>query len=107
MSTFELFLSVILGVITTAIIGIPAFLFSCFNNRNRLSEYLYDVAISIDELGGTLLYGTRDKTVSHMTGFYSLKGNLSAIIFSKIIDFLFGKNHCVDVYNRDIQKTGN
>ena len=105
MSTFELFLSVILGVITTTVIGIPAFLFSCVNNRNRLSEYLYDVAISIDELGGTLLYVTRDKTVSHMTGFYILKGNLSAIIFGKIIDFLFGKNHCIDVYNRDIQKT--
>ena len=105
MSTFELFLSVILGVVTTAVIGIPAFLFSCVNNRNRLSEYLYDVAISIDELGGTLLYGARDKTVSHMTGFYILKGNLSAIIFGKIIDFLFGKNHCIDVYNRDIQKT--
>ena len=66
-----------------------------------------DFAISIDELGGTLLYGTRDKTVSHMTGFYILKGNVSAIIFGKIIDFLFGKNHCVDVYNRDIQKMVN
>ncbi len=104
MSTLKLFFSVVLGVITTAIIGIPAFIFSSINNRDRLSEYLYDVAISIDELGGTLLYGTKDKTVSHMTGYYLLKGNLSAIIFGKIIDFLFGKNHCIDVYNKDIQK---
>lgn len=98
MSTFELFLSVILGVITTAIIGAPAFLFSCFNNRNRLSEYLYDVAISIDELGGTLLYGVKDKTVSYMTGKYMLEGYKTAILFGGFIDLLFGKNHCINEY---------
>ena len=97
-TTFELFLSVILGVVATTLLGIPAFLYTAYKKRNNFRKYLYNVAISIDELGGTLLYGEKDRTVSYMTGKYAIEGVWTAIVFASFIDLLFCKNHCVNEY---------
>lgn len=102
MSTLNLGLSVLLGILAVITIGIPAFIISCIIKRSDINKYLYEVAISIDELGGTLLYRTKDKTVSHMTGYYVLQGNKKAILFAKVIDALFGEGHCVKIYNEDL-----
>ena len=103
MTTISLFLSVILGVISITIFGAIAFIVRLYMNRDTHRKYLYDVAIGIDELGGTLIYGTKDRTVSHMTGYFYLQGNILAITFAAFIDLLFGKNHCVNVYLEDIE----
>lgn len=98
MSNTKMFLSVLLGVFANIIIGIPAFIAGIYINRNKINNYLYNVAIALDELGGTLLYNRKDKTVSYMTGYYCVKGYRMAIIFAYFIDTLFGKNHCINEY---------
>lgn len=103
MTTISLFFSVLLGLFIVTLFGIIAFLVRLYINRGTHKKYLYDVAIGIDELGGTLIYGTKDKTVSHMTGYFKLQGNILAIVLSAFIDFLFGKNHCVDTYIEDLR----
>lgn len=103
MTTLGLFFSVFLGVVATTIFGVPAFLISLYLNKKNYKKYLYDVAIGIDELGGTLIYSTKDKTVSHMTGYYVLQGSILAIMLSKFIDSLFGEDHCVKTYMDDIK----
>lgn len=97
MTTISLFSSIILGVISITIFGVMAFLIRLYMNRDTHRKYLYDVAIGIDELGGTLIYGTKDRTVSHMTGYFYLQGNILAVIFASFIDLLFGKDHCVNI----------
>ena len=59
-----------------------------------LSEYYLQIAIGIDQVGGSILYGTEDWTVSSYTHILAQKGIRSAIYFEKLIDLLFGKNHC-------------
>ena len=98
MSTLQIFMSILLGVAAIAILGVPSFIISSYRKRDSLTNYLYNVAIAIDELGGTLLYAQKDRTVSYMTGKYALEGRWAAIAFASFIDLLFGKNHCVNEY---------
>ena len=77
---------------------IPSFLITLYRKRNDIGAYLYMVAISLDELGGCLIYGEKDKTVSYMTGYYILQGNVYAKVLGFVIDALFGENHCVKEY---------
>ena len=98
MSNLKMFLSVLLGVICLVLFGIPSFLITLYRKRNDIGAYLYMVAISLDELGGCLIYGEKDKTVSYMTGYYILQGNVYAKVLGFVIDALFGENHCVKEY---------
>lgn len=98
MSNLKLFFSVLLGVVCLVLFGIPAFLITLYRMRLQINKYLYMVAISIDELGGCLIYGEKDKTVSYMTGKYILDGNIYAILLGHFIDLLFGKSHCIKEY---------
>ena len=98
MSNIKMFFSVILGVMANIILGLPVFVIGVIIRRKDIGSYLYNVAIALDELGGTLIYNKKDSTVSYRTGYYAVRNNIFAIIFSHFIDLLFGKNHCRDEY---------
>ena len=66
--------------------------------------YLYKIAIGIDQLGGCLLYEEEDWTVSSYTYYLCDKGNEKACIFLRIIDILFGKEHCKKSFKKEVEK---
>lgn len=60
---------------------------------NLTTDYLFNIAVNIDQLGGTILYNEKDWTVSSWTYHLSLT-NRKAYYFMRVINFLFGKDHC-------------
>lgn len=61
------------------------------------ASYVKNVAIGVDQLGGTILYNEKDWTVSSYT-YHLSKNSKIAYFFMKFINLLFGKNHCRDAY---------
>jgi len=80
-----------------------------------ISEYLYTLLKGLDQLGGSIIYGTEDYTISSWTYYlYKKKGNIYAKYFMALIDglamgmsyilyklgtlseedYLWNKNHC-------------
>ena len=66
-----------------------------------LSEYYLQIAIGIDQVGGSILYGTEDWTVSSYTHILAQKKIITAVYFEKLIDMLFGKDHCKLSYENE------
>jgi hypothetical protein len=60
------------------------------------SKYLKSIGVAIDDLGGTILFGTVRHTISANIGYRQHKGNKAFIIIANIVDYkyFFGKNHC-------------
>ena len=56
-------------------------------------DYLLNVAIGIDQLGGSILYNEQDWTISSYTCFLC-KTERRFCRFEKFINFFFGKGHC-------------
>ena len=55
--------------------------------------YLLNVAIGIDQLGGSLLYNEQDWTISSYT-YFLCQTEKRFCRFKKFINFFFGKGHC-------------
>jgi len=71
-----------------------------------LSRLYWDTAIGLDQLGGAILYGEPDWTVSSRTHWLAMKGNKAAALFERFIDMLFGKGHCASAYTNEILRGG-
>lgn len=101
-------LLLILAVIGLALLSIPVFIRQIFYfilqmKLKELSQFFFDLAHTLDYFGGTLLYRTKSKTVSAVTGLKAYKERKNGIEFSyiypfeKFIDELFDDpNHCLD-----------
>jgi len=95
------------AVILVLAFGIIAFVLNVVRKlfrRESLSDYVLIVAISFDQLGGSIIYAQEDWTVSSWTFYLARKGNRSAYYFMRFIDFFFGKRHCVNSYFTEIDK---
>jgi len=73
-----------------------------------LSRLYWDTAIGLDQLGGAILYGEPDWTVSsrtywlaHVHRGHPLERRL-ALAFEWLIDGLFGRGHCRRSYEHEI-----
>lgn len=66
--------------------------------RKDVEQFFFNVAIGIDQVGGSIIYNEQDWTVSSCTGFHAARGNKYAQRFEKVINFLFGKNHCYNAF---------
>jgi len=71
--------------------------------RKPLPDLWWSTAIGLDQLGGAILYGEPDWTVSSRTYWLARKGNRYAFYFEQFINFLFGKNHCGNSYKTEIK----
>ena len=71
-----------------------------------VSQYCYNVAISVDQLANTLLGGYPDETISSRVYRYSLN-NRGAAVIRAILDLLFrpwGPNHCQEAYESELER---
>lgn len=67
------------------------------------SNYWFQVAIGLDQLGGSILYNEEDYTVSSYT-FMKCHYYKRMCWFMKFIDFLFGKSHCQRSFTHEQNK---
>jgi len=91
-SIFLLLVAIILFIIISPI----AFIVNFIRKPNK-AEYLFNIAIGIDQLGGSILYNQPDWTVSSWT-YYQSNRHKEHYYFMKLIDLLFGKDHCRKSY---------
>jgi len=72
---------------------------------NRITRYFFRIAISIDQLGNTILGGRPDETISGNVGYNAAQGKKWALICEKIINFIMrSKTHCRDSIEYDERK---
>jgi len=66
------------------------------------SEFFFGLALSLDYVGGNLLYGYDGKTVSAITGKLSHEEG-KAKKFERLINWLFDDNkHCYNAYIKEL-----
>lgn len=94
MKSFLLFfLALLLIVVFGPIVLVLQFARKAYR-RESLSKYLYTLAISLDQLGGSLLYGEEDWTISSIA-YYNAFYKQKHVWFMHFINFLFqDKLHC-------------
>lgn len=97
--------SVLIFLIISPIAFISQVTFRVFHNDYDLWYYFKAIAVGLDALGGSIIYGSKLHTISGMSGYFecitTYKSSLIKYItiwHSKVqapfIDFLFSKNHC-------------
>jgi len=70
-----------------------------------LTQLWWDTALGLDQLGGAILYGEPDWTISSRTYWLARRGNRYAAMFERLIDALFGQGHCVGSYVSEFGNT--
>jgi len=94
---------IIVALLTVAVAGLPVFLWQSLRRRRdpvALRAYWRTLAIGIDQVGGSLLYGTEDYTVSAWTHHQCADyGRLCR--FERLIDRLFYPGHCAASWRRE------
>lgn len=109
MINFGLFL---IAFIILAILWLPLLIIQIIRLKYRkddLGEWFYNLAVSLDYLGATLLYGTVGHTISAIAYKKAIKDDKLHIIFVKVINWIFqDDNHCKSAYLKEynINKTG-
>lgn len=74
--------------------------------KESISIYLHTVAVSLDQLGGSLLYGEEDWTISSIA-FYQYKYKDRNKWFMCLINFLFqDKMHCENSFETEYRELG-
>jgi len=94
---FLLILAIFLFIIASP------FVFVVNTIRLWKKNYLLQVAIGIDQLGGSILYNEEDYTVSSYT-FMLCKYHKKGCWFMDFINFFFGKGHCERAFNHEQEK---
>jgi len=103
MRTFALML---VAAFIMLVLGLPLLLGQAVRHiimGKPLSELWWATAIGLDQLGGSILYGEPDWTVSSRTYWLRARGNRYAFYFEQFINFFFGKNHCENSYKTEIK----
>ena len=101
MKSFLLFfLALLLVVIFGPIVLILQFARKAYR-KESLSKYLYTLAVSLDQLGGSLLYGEEDWTISSIA-YYNAFYRQRHKWFMNFINFLFqDRLHCENSFNTE------
>lgn len=107
MKSFILMLiAITIIAITTIPIIIANVIRKAYQRRDSIRDYFFTIAVGFDQAGGSILYGQEDWTVSSWTYVLAYRENKEAQRFMKIIDFIFGKNHCEKSYLWESIKQG-
>jgi hypothetical protein len=98
MKNFLLMILAILLVSVFSIIGIIINTVRKLYRLDNISDYFKTVALGFDQVGGSIIYGKEDWTVSSWTYYLHRLGNIYATCFMKVIDFFFGELHCEESF---------
>jgi len=101
---FLVFIAAIIVAVTAPLV-IPYKLIIAKRSAISRKEYLFNLAIGLDQFGGSYLYGKPDWTVSSYTHYLSINGSYSATKFQAVIDFVFGENHCRNSYRNEVRSS--
>lgn len=102
------FILFILGVIGIVLFGTFVFLVQIvrkpFKNES-LKKYFLALAIGLDQLGGSIIYGLEDWCISSVAYYDAEHGK--NVWFMNLINFLFNdKEHCKKSYENEFKKLG-
>lgn len=103
------FLLMLIALIVITIVTLPVIVLNVIRKvyrRESIHDYFFIIAIGFDQAGGSILYGQEDWTVSSWTYVLAYRGNKEAQRFMKIINFIFGENHCEKSYLWESIKQG-
>ena len=69
-----------------------------------LKDYFFVAAVGFDQAGGSILYSQENYTISSYTYYLCTKVNKNYCSVMKMIDFIFGSEHCKNSYYWEIDK---
>jgi len=93
------FALMLIAMVLIFVFALPVLVISSVFRKNR-KKYWRSVAIGFDQVGGSLLYGTEDWTISSWTYHKCIRyGKLCW--FEKFINFIFGDGHCERSYKKE------
>ena len=104
MKSFVLML-IAIGIIL--IVTIPVIVLNIVRKvyrRESMHDYFFTIAVGFDQVGGSILYGQEDWTISSWTYILSYRGSKSAQVFMKVIDSIFSELHCQNSFNTEVEK---
>lgn len=87
-------LAVYLFISYIGYIMLLATLVNLYNRKVGLVKYLINVALAMDDVLGTIIYWTRRHTLSANIGYRAYNKNKLHVLIAKVVDFIFGRNHC-------------
>ncbi len=95
-------LLLVIAIMLTSVLFIPLLLVQSIRNRKRLGEYHYNLALNIDYMWGSLLFGEDGHTVSSEVYKRAKKGKRKYLVFMKIINFMFANDvHCLQSFIKE------
>lgn len=103
------FFLMLIALIVITIVTLPVIVLNVIRKvyrRESIHDYFFIIAIGFDQAGGSILYGQEDWTVSSWTYVLAYRENKEAQRFMKIINFIFGENHCEKSYLWESIKQG-
>lgn len=101
------FILMILAMVLVSVLALPVLILNIARKifrKEELKKYFLSVAVGFDQVGGSILYGQEDWTVSSWTYRLEMKGNREAGYFRKFIDFFFGYEHCENSFIKEAQE---
>ncbi len=105
MKVFFALLLVFTAIFLLIVASPIAIFFGLIRERKNIYMYFKKIAITLDQVGGAVLYGTEDWTISSYTHLLARYGqHFEAVIFEKVIDFFalpFQKKHCWSAYEKE------
>lgn len=89
------FLAMLGLIFASPVVFIVQVVYRIFSNQYDLVYYFKSIAVGIDALGGSFLYGSVRHTVSAMSGYFAYRRKSKwHMIQVECIDFFFGEDHC-------------
>lgn len=95
------FTLLLLALFILLIFGLPVFIFQVFRYTYRNDDLIIwfkSLAISIDYIGATLIYGTEGHTISAIAYKKYIEDDKLHKYIKIVIDKLFYINHCKEAY---------
>lgn len=86
--------------------GAVCALFVLWRLTMKISQYFFNVAVGIDQLGNTIIGGAPDETISSRCYRHS-DDNRFAAVARKVIDFIFSiweENHCYEAFKSEQER---
>lgn len=106
MVSFVLFLiAAVLIIVLAPIIFVLQIIRKTFR-KESIALYLHNLAVSLDQLGGALIYGKEDWTISSIAYYHSEYEGKNTW-FMHFINFLFrDKDHCKNAFKTEYSEIG-
>jgi hypothetical protein len=86
--------AVILLILYSPVVFLIQVLYRIVSKKYDLWYYFNAIAVGVDALGGSLIYGSKRHTISAITGYKAYLKSKWHIRQAKLIDKMFKNNHC-------------